>query len=253
MIPFYLLIAFTPALFYICLLLFSSLDERLYPRLYPVKPICTSSSCVRCSKNLTLLSRANKFFNDVFGGSYQHQRVRRALEKARDQDETLLFQIPELESRPIWTPDDSDKIISKDIAKLEASFATIKLAGLKFLSKNPSMWMKNQEANGSCWFVFPLLNQGQWMDQHCHEDPELMEVLHSLDSVMHGCAFGNIFFSMLPAKSTIQVHRGPTNIRLRCHLGLEVPEDGNSCFLMVDDNKVTWEEGKCFVFDDSRP
>ena len=62
-----------------------------------------------------------------------------------------------------------------------------------------------------------------------------MEILHSLDSIMNGCAFGNIFFSMLPAKSIIQVHRGPTNIRLRCHLGLEIPQDLDSCFLIVDD------------------
>ena len=97
------------------------------------------------------------------------------------------------------------------------------------------MWKKNQESNGSSWFVFPLLNQGQWLDEYCKEDPDLMEVLHSLDSIMNGCAFGNIFFSMLPAKSTIQTHRGPANIRLRCHLGLEVPQDRDSCFLTVDD------------------
>ena len=78
-----------------------------------------------------LLSRANKFFNDVFGGSAQYERIKRALDKAKDQDEILLLQIQELETRPVWTSEHLDTNLSSDIVKLETAFATIKLAGLK--------------------------------------------------------------------------------------------------------------------------
>ena len=67
----------------------------------------------------------------MFGGSSQYERIKKALDKSKDQDEILLLQIPELETRPIWNSEDLDQNLSSDIAKLEAGFATIKLAALK--------------------------------------------------------------------------------------------------------------------------
>lgn len=106
------------------------------------------------------------------------------------------------------------------------------------------MWRKNQETNGTNWFIYPLMMQGTWLEENCGDDPELMEIIHSLSSTMTDCCFGNIFFSMLPAKSKIETHRGPTNIRLRCHFGLEVSEDKFSCFMKVDE-----QVNYFFIFD----
>lgn len=44
-------------------------------------------------------------------------------------------------------------------------------------------------------------------------------------------------------------HSGEYNWTLRIQLGLEIP-DGR-CYLEVADEKIRWEEGKAFVFDDS--
>ena len=38
---------------------------------------------------------------------------------------------------------------------------------------------------------------------------------------------------------------------VRLHLGLIVPEDRASCWIRVDDQICTWEEGKVIVFDDT--
>ena len=46
----------------------------------------------------------------------------------------------------------------------------------------------------------------------------------------------------------IESHRGPTNIRVRCHLGVKVP-DGD-CAIRVGEEVRRWREGKCLVFDD---
>uniref|UniRef100_A0AC34Q461 Uncharacterized protein n=1 Tax=Panagrolaimus sp. JU765 TaxID=591449 RepID=A0AC34Q461_9BILA len=101
----------------------------------------------------------------------------------------------QLVSKPIWNVSELGSDIADDIRKLEDEFTTIKLASLK-LFKNPTMWRKNQEINGTNWFIYPLMMQGTWMEENCNEDLELMEIIHSLSSTMPDCCFGNIFFSL---------------------------------------------------------
>jgi aspartyl/asparaginyl beta-hydroxylase (cupin superfamily) len=46
----------------------------------------------------------------------------------------------------------------------------------------------------------------------------------------------------------IAPHRGPTNLRLRCHLAISAP--AGDCAIRVGDETRRWHEGKCLVFDD---
>ena len=46
----------------------------------------------------------------------------------------------------------------------------------------------------------------------------------------------------------IGAHCGPSNLRLRVHLGLRVPD---GCRIRVGDEVRSWREGECLVFDDS--
>ncbi len=59
---------------------------------------------------------------------------------------------------------------------------------------------------------------------------------------------GLAYLSRLSASSHVAPHRGPTNVRVRCHFGVDVPED---CGLTVGGEAQTWTEGRCIVFDDS--
>ena len=53
---------------------------------------------------------------------------------------------------------------------------------------------------------------------------------------------------MLPG-THVHSHTGPTNCRLRSHLGLAIPKTGVKMRIL---NKfITWEEGKVMIFDDS--
>lgn len=61
-------------------------------------------------------------------------------------------------------------------------------------------------------------------------------------------AAGLIYVSRMRSGAHIRPHRGPTNLRLRCHLGISVP-DGD-CALRVGDDTRQWQEGRCLVFDD---
>jgi len=44
-------------------------------------------------------------------------------------------------------------------------------------------------------------------------------------------------------------HCGPSNTRIRAHLGLVVPE--GCCRMRVANETIEWKEGKIIVFDDS--
>ncbi len=59
---------------------------------------------------------------------------------------------------------------------------------------------------------------------------------------------GHSLFSVLEPGTHILPHCGPSNYRLRLHLGLVVPE---GCRIRVGDQTRTWEEGKVLVLDDS--
>ena len=48
-----------------------------------------------------------------------------------------------------------------------------------------------------------------------------------------------------------ELQRGVTKGVLRVHLGLIVPEQRERCIMRVDDQVLTWAEGKCLVFDDT--
>ena len=59
---------------------------------------------------------------------------------------------------------------------------------------------------------------------------------------------GNICLSILEPGTELHAHCGPTNVRLRAHLGLRVPE---RCGLSVGEEVLSWREGEWLVFDDS--
>jgi aspartyl/asparaginyl beta-hydroxylase (cupin superfamily) len=60
---------------------------------------------------------------------------------------------------------------------------------------------------------------------------------------------GLTYVSKMAPGTHVAAHCGPTNLRLRCHLGIQVPE--GDCAIRVGDELRGWREGKCVVFDDS--
>ena len=64
------------------------------------------------------------------------------------------------------------------------------------------------------------------------------------------CPFGSAYFSLLRPGTRLAAHCGPTNGRLRAHLGLVVPE-GDCCIRCGDEPPRRWAEGEILLFDDS--
>jgi len=103
-------------------------------------------------------------------------------------------------------------------------------------------------ARSGSWSTFMLYELGRRIDANCARCPvttslaEKHGAVHSISSA--------VYFSVLAPKTRVATHTGPTNMRLRCHLGIEVP---SGCGLRVGTEVLTWHEGECLVFDDSFP
>ncbi|XP_045172356.2 aspartate beta-hydroxylase domain-containing protein 2-like [Mercenaria mercenaria] len=212
---------------------------------------CNDENCVRCNKYhdtaIKALNKVSSINNQII--SFKIQKgldfVYRPTETGFKQKPNV-FYYDNLQARNIW--DKQFKRRLADCLLIEKSFKTIKTE-MEFLLENPDLgtWKKNRTHNGS-WDVFHLINQGSTVPENQTLCPQTLTVINSLTSVMKGNVFGNVMISVLKPGTVITPHYGPTNIRLRCHLGLQVTSD---CFLTVDGQKLTWENGKCLVFDDS--
>jgi hypothetical protein len=96
------------------------------------------------------------------------------------------------------------------------------------------------------WNVLFLYERGRKNEHNCSLCPQTAAIIEANRTVLS--LGGLAYFSMLEPGTQVAPHRGPTNIRLRCHLGVDVPQ---RCGLRVGGVERTWEEGRCLVFDDS--
>jgi aspartyl/asparaginyl beta-hydroxylase (cupin superfamily) len=99
-------------------------------------------------------------------------------------------------------------------------------------------------SKGDSWKVFLLYGFGVPSVTHCAKCPETSRLLRSVPGLR------SAWFSILAPRYHIPQHRGITNTVLRVHLGLRIPDRADDCFMQVGDSTVTWQPGKCVVFND---
>jgi aspartate beta-hydroxylase len=97
------------------------------------------------------------------------------------------------------------------------------------------------------WDVFLFYERGRKNQENCTRCPVITRLIESQNTVRTQA--GLLYVSKLNPGTHIKAHRGPTNLRLRCHLGIKIP-DGD-CGLKVGGETRRWQEGRCLVFDDS--
>lgn len=119
----------------------------------------------------------------------------------------------------------------------------------EFLRIQPHQGFQNEiERIGrtGSWTVFTLFELGRRNDANCALCPATTSIVERYGATRSILSLA--YFSILTPGTHIAAHTGPTNMRLRCHLGIEVPD---GCRLKVADRILTWREGECLVFDDS--
>jgi hypothetical protein len=147
---------------------------------------------------------------------------------------------PDLPSRPWHDPSDFPLV-----AYLESHFDEIRA---ELLAATDSRFHPESERIGRTgdWDVAFLYERGRRHDEVCAACPVTTRGIETQPTIR--TLAGLIYVSRMREHTHIDAHRGPTNLRVRCHLGIEVPE--GDCAIRVADETRRWTEGRCLVFDD---
>jgi aspartate beta-hydroxylase len=168
-------------------------------------------------------------------------RFHRYVEAFADADTAAMRgRYPDLDSQPWYDPADFP------LARyLEANYEAIRA---EILALDPSAFHRESERIGrsSELDVAFLYERGRRRDEICEACPTLTRGIDSYPAMR--TAAGLIYASRMRPGTHIAPHRGPTNLRVRCHLPLEVP--AGDCAIRVGDETRRWHEGRCVVFQD---
>ena len=147
---------------------------------------------------------------------------------------------PGLTATPWHNPSDFEWI-----TVLENEYETIKKEFQQIYSPERFRIQQQGLAGQGQWQVYYLYFFGRKVKDNCGHCPKTAQVIESIPAISNA---GLILFSVLPAGTRLAPHCGPINTKLRCHLGITVPEQ---CQIRVGTETRPWMEGKCLVFDDS--
>lgn len=251
---------------------------------------CQSSECFRCTSAGESLNQRLYHSLQEYAKRYTWSGMGRVHKGVRDQGRYLnsrpsiqrpeVFFLPDLPSAPFF----SREVQRHDVEVLEQSFPTLleefesiyHQPPARIGSALPPGWKANNTPSGQ-WWTYYLVNQGMPLLLNARRCPRAWRVLGQLRTFIANNVFGNACFSVLTPGAVITEHYGPTNIRLRCHVGknqtgslpirqsrtvcpqtrhkgcfslagLRVPP---SCELVVGGEPQCWSEASCLLFDDS--
>eukprot|EP00052_Salpingoeca_macrocollata_P017642 m.144005 g.144005 ORF g.144005 m.144005 type:complete len:309 (-) comp20448_c0_seq2:22-948(-) len=160
------------------------------------------------------------------------------------QQPTLLH-IHGLPSSPWW--DTVPRRLDDLFRRLEASAAQIAEEATAAFEQQELV--KSNDVPSGQWNAVYFCNQGILNTLLLKNCAAVSTLLKDFDDViMTKSVFGNVFFSRIWPGTHVEPHCGPTNTRLRVHLGLQIPP---GCSISVAGEIRTWAVGKCVCFDDS--
>jgi aspartate beta-hydroxylase len=171
-------------------------------------------------------------------GQRARARFFRYLESLRGAPAGAVY--PDIDSTPFHDPGQF-----KIVADLEANFEAIREEVLALERGRFQRESERIERTGS-WDVVFLHERGRRNDEVCDACPVTASTIERHRTIRTHA--GLSYLSRMRGGTHIAAHRGPTNLRLRCHLGIVVPE--GDCGIRVGDELGRWEQGRCLVFDD---
>ncbi|XP_071026141.1 aspartyl/asparaginyl beta-hydroxylase-like isoform X9 [Oncorhynchus clarkii lewisi] len=159
-----------------------------------------------------------------------------------------LYNVDGLKAQPWWTPKDTGYM---DLVKtLERNWRIIRDEAQSVMDRTTGLFVPEEEnlREKGEWGQFTLWQQGKKAGESCRSVPKTCGLLERYPEAT-GCKRGQIKFSVMQPGTHVWPHTGPTNCRLRMHLGLVIPKTG--CKIRCTNDTRAWEEGKVLIFDDS--
>ncbi|KAM4606302.1 aspartyl/asparaginyl beta-hydroxylase [Polymixia lowei] len=159
-----------------------------------------------------------------------------------------LYNVEGLKAQPWWTAKETGYT---DLVKtLERNWRSILEEGLAVMDQGTNLFIPEEEnlRERGQWGQYTLWQQGRKVGEACRSVPKTCSLLDRYPEAT-GCKRGQIKFSVMQPGTHVWPHTGPTNCRLRMHLGLVIPKQG--CSIRCTNQTRYWEEGKVLIFDDS--
>lgn len=146
-----------------------------------------------------------------------------------------LYNVKRLKGRPWWNEDNFPLRYQKFFSILRENWKAIKEEGLMALHRKDTF--KNEAENlrdiGN-WKQFELYARGMKHSQNCQKCPKTCKIIDTFTDASN-CRRGQVKFSVMEPNTHVWPHCGPTNCRLRLHLGLKVP--ANTYIRVADETR----------------
>nr|XP_031297432.1 aspartyl/asparaginyl beta-hydroxylase isoform X1 [Camelus dromedarius] len=136
-----------------------------------------------------------------------------------------LYNVRGLRAQPWWTPNETG--YTELVKSLERNWKLIRDEGLAVMDKAQGLFLPEDEnlREKGDWSQFTLWQQGRKNENACKGAPKTCSLLDKFPETT-GCRRGQIKYSVMHPGTHVWPHTGPTNCRLRMHLGLVIPKEG---------------------------
>ena len=165
--------------------------------------------------------------------------------------------VSNLRSKPIWSLKETG--MSRKLNRIRKQWKIIRSEALRIFEQK-LFWKHPPEGitDTGGWTIFQLFKYGKLSTANCLLAPITCSLVEKIPQITENIN-GIVLFSMMESGTHINPHSGPSNSRLRIHLGLDIPETQNgtdmlansSSILRVKDEYVAWQNGEFIVWDDS--
>ncbi|XP_053674416.1 uncharacterized protein LOC128724720 [Anopheles nili] len=158
-----------------------------------------------------------------------------------------LYNVDGLRSRPFWTQEQTTH--GRELELIRAQWTQIRDEGLALLSSEGVFVNETENLRDrGDWKQLELFSRGARLERNCARAPLTCRLVEQHFPAARSCKRGQVKFSVMHPGTHVWPHCGPTNCRVRAHLGLSVPA-GTS--IRVAEETRSWENGKWLIFDDS--
>lgn len=134
-----------------------------------------------------------------------------------------LYNVPHLKSRPFWSLAETG--YKQSFRILEENWLKIRDEGLSLLNEDGYFTDEAESLRDyGNWKQFELFARGQKNTKNCQQTPFTCKLIETFPAARF-CKRGQVKFSVMHPNTHVWPHCGPTNCRLRAHLGLKVPDN----------------------------
>jgi aspartyl/asparaginyl beta-hydroxylase (cupin superfamily) len=151
--------------------------------------------------------------------------------------------LPDLDARTFYDPQRFGWM--EDLVRI-ASALRAELAALSDeLAPHPESATLVEQGSWRAWFLW---RSGRQVARNAAAAPTAAKTARLGPG---GGQAGNTYYSVIQPGTRLRRHTGPFNGRLRCHLGLDVPDSG--CQIEIAGEYRSWCNDECLVFSDFPP